>query len=178
VVLDTAGQHVANAYVLIVAGPMARGATLTDTDGSFSFPVRAGRYDLVVEKEGYEAVSRMSLQVTAGTDLMVNVKLHPVERVNGKPLNPGPAITPPIIISGPHPAYTLEALAHGVHGTLILKCVITVEGFVRSCRPVKKLEYVQGNAIAAIEARRYRPAMRDGKPVEVDYTIKLKYELP
>jgi TonB family protein len=178
VVIDASGRRLGNAYVLIVAGPMARAATMTDIDGSFSLPLRAGRYDLMVEKDGYEAASTTGLEVTAGTELMLNVKLHPGEMTNGKSLDLGTAVIPPIVVSGPHPEYTREAIAHGVQGTLILKCIITVDGFVRNCRVVQSLQYLQGNAIAAVQSRRYRPAMRNGKPVQVDYTIRVNYSLP
>jgi protein TonB len=85
-------------------------------------------------------------------------------------------MAPPRKLSGPNPEYTREALQHNVRGTLVLRCIITAAGEVRSCRVLKSLPYMDDAAIQALEGRRYTPTVVDGTPTDVayDFTVKLE----
>ena len=80
-------------------------------------------------------------------------------------------------ISGPAPQYTEKAIEKGVEGTMVVKCVVTSEGAVNSCRVLKSLAYMDGAAIDAFEKWRFKPHTVDGKPVDVYYTFRLKLSL-
>ncbi len=81
-------------------------------------------------------------------------------------------------ISGPRPEYTEKALEREVQGTMIVKCVITTEGRIHGCRVLKSLPFMDRAVIDALERRRYAPVTMGGKPIEVDYTFRVKLVLP
>jgi protein TonB len=60
----------------------------------------------------------------------------------------------------------------------VVKCVVTSEGAVNNCRVLKSMPFMDRAAIDAIERWRYKPYTVDGKPVEVEYTFKIKLTLP
>src|SRR5215831_17179963 len=80
-------------------------------------------------------------------------------------------------ISGPTPQYTEKAIEKGVEGTMVVKCVVTAEGAVNSCRVLKSLPYMDGAAIDALEKWRFKPYTLGGKPIDVNYTFRLKLSL-
>ena len=87
-------------------------------------------------------------------------------------------MTPPKVLSGPNPEYTEKALEREVEGLMVVKCVVTVEGAVHDCRVVQTLPFMDRAVITALEHRRYSPALLQGKPVEVNYTFKIRLTLP
>jgi len=84
----------------------------------------------------------------------------------------------PVFVSGPDLAYTRRAFEREVEGLMIVKCVVTAEGTVRACKVARGLPYMDQAIVDALERRRYRPAMRDGKPVEVNYEFRINLRLP
>jgi protein TonB len=80
-------------------------------------------------------------------------------------------------IAGPTPQYTEKALENGVEGTMVVKCAVTAEGAVNSCRVLKSLPFMDHAAIDALEKWRFKPHTVDGTPVDVDYTFRLKLTL-
>jgi len=88
-------------------------------------------------------------------------------------------MTPPRQISGPDPEYTPQALQNDVQGLMVVKCIVTVEGAVHSCRVLQGLPFMNRPVVEALERRRYLPArLSDGRPVEVDYTFRIRLQLP
>jgi periplasmic protein TonB len=80
-------------------------------------------------------------------------------------------------ISGATPQYSEKAIEKSVEGTMVLKCVVTAEGAVNSCRVLKSLPYMDSAAIDALEKWRFKPYTVDGKPIDVNYTFRLKLSL-
>lgn len=80
-------------------------------------------------------------------------------------------------IAGPTPQYTDKALENGVEGTMVVKCVVAADGAVNGCRVLKSLPFMDRAAIDALEKWRFRPYTVDNKPVDVDYTFRLKLTL-
>jgi periplasmic protein TonB len=87
------------------------------------------------------------------------------------------SLTPPRRLSGPDPEYTLQALEHEVEGTMLVRCVLTVEGTVHDCSVLRSLPFMDRAVIEALERRRYSPALENGKPVEVSYVFTVKLRL-
>ncbi len=87
-------------------------------------------------------------------------------------------MTAPQRLSGPDPEYTHLARANAVQGTMVVKCIVTIEGEVRRCRIVESLPFMDAAAIDALEQRRYTPArLADGRAVEVDYIFRIRLQL-
>ncbi len=82
-------------------------------------------------------------------------------------------MTRPVFVSGPELTYTQMAMEREVEGLMVVKCVITVEGAVRDCRVLKGLPYMDSAIVDALEHRRYKPAVQNGKPVEVNYVFRV-----
>ena len=61
---------------------------------------------------------------------------------------------------------------------MVVKCVVTIEGVVRECRVIQNLPFMDRVVIEALERRRYKPALLQGRPIEVDYTFKIRLNLP
>jgi len=90
----------------------------------------------------------------------------------------GQGMQPPQLLSGASIQYTREALESRVRGMLIVKCVITREGAVESCRIIKGLPHMDVAVLSALETRRYRPVTWQGKPISVSYNFNIRLELP
>jgi len=90
----------------------------------------------------------------------------------------GEGMSLPRLIEGPEPVYPREARQARVEGTLLAKCVITTEGALTGCRIIKSLPFLDEPVLAALAHRRYAPVMFQGRPVNVEYMISLRFELP
>jgi protein TonB len=84
----------------------------------------------------------------------------------------------PVMISGPNPEYTQDAIERGIEGTIHVRCIVTVAGAVRACKVLRGLPYMDRPVVSALEARKYKPAMAQGKPVDVYYTFTIRLKLP
>jgi periplasmic protein TonB len=87
-------------------------------------------------------------------------------------------MTQPEKLGGPDPKYSEKALEREVQGTMVVRCVVTVEGKVYGCRVLKSLPFMDRAVIDALERRRYKPATLGGRPVEVNYNFKITLRLP
>ncbi|HZI14921.1 MAG TPA: M56 family metallopeptidase [Myxococcus sp.] len=91
----------------------------------------------------------------------------------------GPGITPPRFISGerlhyPNLSYAARAqLASRPQGSVVTRCTITTEGSVTDCKPIKGLEGLEDAVIRTLSTWRYEPALREGKPVAVEYVFDI-----
>ena len=92
-------------------------------------------------------------------------------------------VTLPVLIqeSKIQPEYPADAREARVEGRVILQARIGREGHVGDVQvlhvdPVGFEPFVE-SAVKAVGQWRYQPATRDGKPVDVDFTIRLQFEL-
>jgi protein TonB len=88
------------------------------------------------------------------------------------------AMTPPRLVAGPDIQYTREAIDGEVEGLMIVRCVVTVDGVVHGCRVVKGLPFMDRAVVDALERRRYAPALLHGRPLDVNYTFRIKLMMP
>ena len=90
-----------------------------------------------------------------------------------------PGITPPRFLSGEriqfrNVAYGSQTSLDGFpKGAVVARCVITAEGTVTDCQPLKGLRGLEAGVIRTLSTWRYEPARLDGKPVAVRYVFDI-----
>ncbi|WP_223753083.1 energy transducer TonB [Myxococcus sp. RHSTA-1-4] len=97
------------------------------------------------------------------------------EAIHCAPFEPLPPLE---LLEGPPIQYTPEAVAARVQGTMLVKCVITRTGRVRDCRVIKGLEPMNDVVVKALLARRYKPVVVQGKPVDFSFVFTIRLTLP
>jgi TonB family protein len=183
-VVDAATQSPLGDVVVIARSPVLPGeqTVVTDSSGAFEMTLLPpGTYSLAVKRDGFQTYSPEGL-VLKGGRMRVRIAVLPV---------PTPAtlaavaavefndtMTAPAIISGPAPEYTADAVERGVEGNMQVRCVVTVEGQVRACKVIKGLPFMNVAVVDALERRKYKPAIAQGKAVDVYYTFNIRLKLP
>ena len=96
-----------------------------------------------------------------------------------KPEVPAPlAIKPVEILSKPTPAYTEEARRLRKEGEVLLEVVFTAAGEVQVLRVLQGLGYgLDESAVQAAKKVRFRPAQRDGQPVDSTAKLHILFQL-
>ena len=80
----------------------------------------------------------------------------------------------PEVKQKPEPQYTHAARQNRIEGTVILRCVFASTGEVKNIHVMSGLPYgLTEAAIAAGKRIRFKPAIKDGKPVS--YWMELQY---
>jgi TonB family protein len=103
-----------------------------------------------------------------------NAALHATTPV--KPNSP-PVLDPTL---GAHAVtYPPIAVKHGQEGVVTLCLKIMTDGTVGDASVVKSSGYAQldASALVSVGYWRYRPAARNGKPVEADYMVRIRFRL-
>jgi TonB family protein len=86
----------------------------------------------------------------------------------------------PVIKSKPQPDYTKEAQEHRQEGVVVLRCVFTGTGRVTNIQVVVEPNPPYGLTQAAINAAsriKFKPAMKDGKPVSMWMELQYNFHL-
>ena len=87
-------------------------------------------------------------------------------------------IDPPRLTYAPGPRYPRAARNVGHQGTSILSLVIGTNGRPHDIAILRPLdEELDACAIAAVRKWRYKPALRDGEPLEVQVHARIKFRL-
>jgi TonB family protein len=169
--------------LVVVHSPALAGeqSALTDANGSFEMSfLPAGVYSLAVKCEGCVPFAPEGVVLKSGRTRVriAVVPLSSTESIAAGAVELDPSMSPPAMISGPAPEYTPEAVDRGVQGSMEVRCVITTEGHVRACKVVKGLPLMNSAVVQALEKRLYKPALAQGKAVDVYYTFSLRLKLP
>jgi TonB family protein len=82
------------------------------------------------------------------------------------------------IISGPPPAYPRDAAAQKIEGSIRIRFVVTKEGTVQDERVIIGNWWFISPAESALQSWRYRPALRDGSPIDVVTAVSFSFYLP
>jgi periplasmic protein TonB len=99
---------------------------------------------------------------------------------------PGPAeatrltaeMTRPVPIHQVQPRYTEAARRAGVQGVVILEAIIDERGTVSNVRVLRGLPMgLEKEAVEAVKQWRYRPAMLNGRPVRVYFTLTVNFTI-
>jgi TonB family protein len=88
------------------------------------------------------------------------------------------AETPVEILSKPTPAYTEDARAKKIEGEVLLEVEFANNGEVRVLRVVRGLGFgLDEAAMRAVQAMRFKPAQRDGEPIDFRTTVNIVFRL-
>lgn len=95
-----------------------------------------------------------------------------IKRVDSSP------VTPVEIVFKPKPLYTDEARAKKIEGEVMLAMQFSASGEARVERVMRGLGYgLDETAVAAARGIRFRPAMRDGGPVDSAAVVHIVFQL-
>ncbi len=91
----------------------------------------------------------------------------------------GPALDAPVaIVSKPTPLYTDEARRRHIEGEVVLEVTFVVSGALRVHRVVKSLGHgLDEAAIEAAKKIRFKPARKDGRPIDYTATVSVVFRL-
>jgi TonB family protein len=89
-----------------------------------------------------------------------------------------PAFAPPVVISEPHPQYTAEAARLRIQGEVTLQVRFLASGQVEVLRVVNGLGHgLDEEAKRVAEQIRFKPAEKDGHPVDHTTLIHVTFQL-
>lgn len=97
-------------------------------------------------------------------------------RVSG-PLRVSKGVTDGMLLAPIRPVYPAIARTAGVQGTVVVEAVISETGTIESLRVVSGPVMLQGAAVEAIRAARYRPYRLNGQPTAVETTIMVNFRM-
>jgi len=181
VVVDAATQAPLPDATVVARSPALPGeqSAVTNESGAFEMTLLpAGTYSLAVTHEGFEPFSPDGLTIKGGR-MRIRIAVAPVPPpVADTAIEFNDTMTMPSMVSGPDPEYTPDAVERGIEGSMQVRCVITADGQVRSCKVLKGLPFMNGAIVGALERRKYQPALAQGKPVDVYYTFNIRLKLP
>jgi len=182
-VVDAATQSPLGDVVVVARSPALPGeqTVVTDPSGAFEMTLLPpGTYSLALKRDGFQTYSPEGL-VLKGGKMRVRIAVLPVATpatLAAAAVEFNDTMIAPAMISGPAPEYTADAVDRGVEGNMEVRCVVTAEGQVRACKVIKGLPFMNSAVVAALEQRKYKPAMAQGKAVDVYYTFNIRLKLP
>ena len=90
----------------------------------------------------------------------------------------GGGISAPQAISSPDPDYTEEARRAKKQGTCVLWLIVDAAGRPRDIKVVRGLGLgLDAKAMEAVQRWRFQPALKDGKPVDVQISVEVEFHL-
>ncbi len=90
----------------------------------------------------------------------------------------GGGVSPPSVILKVEPEYSEEARKAKFQGTVVLFIVVDEKGNPRELKVLRPLGLgLDQKAIEAVEKWKFKPGMKDGKPVAVQATIEVNFRL-
>ena len=88
----------------------------------------------------------------------------------------GGGVSAPIAILKPDPEYTDEAREAKLQGAVLLQIVIDENGVPQEIKVVRSLGLgLDQKAVEAMQKWRFKPAMKDGKPVPVSANVEIQF---
>ena len=90
----------------------------------------------------------------------------------------GGSVTTPVPLNNVEAEFSSEARREKYQGACLISLLVDAHGMPQNVRVVKPLKYgLSEKAIEAVNKYRFRPAMKDGKPVPVRITIEVNFHL-
>ncbi len=90
-----------------------------------------------------------------------------------------PEVRPPFLTYKTEPAYSTYARVYRLQGDVVLHATITKDGRTSGISVISGAGYgLDENAVACALDWQFRPAMKDGQPVEAEIPLVVKFRLP
>ena len=90
----------------------------------------------------------------------------------------GGGISAPTAISAPDPDYTEEARRAKKQGTCVLWLIVDSAGRPRDIRVIRGLGFgLDEKALQAVKQWKFQPALKDGRPVDVQISVQVEFHL-
>ena len=84
----------------------------------------------------------------------------------------------PVMLNRPHPRYTDDARHRGVSGKVTMRVLVGFDGEVKQVNVISGLPYgLSEQAVEAVRSARFKPAMKDGRPVDYWLPIEIEFNL-
>jgi protein TonB len=116
--------------------------------------------------------------IADGMPNIVSATPPPVVRATPKgPVKVSSGVAAGQLLTPIRPVYPRVAIATRTEGTVIVEATISRLGTIENLRVVAGPALLQGAAVQAIRAARYRPFILDGEAVEVETTISVVFTL-
>jgi len=115
---------------------------------------------------------------TTGSGAVQVLPTNVLAAAGNRPIPYGEGMSRPEQLEGKEIAYTREALAARVQGSMLVKCTITRAGRVENCRVLKPVPHMEQTVLEALQSRVYKPILYKGQVVAVDYVFNIKLQLP
>jgi TonB family protein len=197
-IYDASGAVVPNATVILTdAKNKAIEMSSSAADGTFSFKsLPAGDFTLKAMKPGFEVYRdpELVLKVGEGRTLDIHLKVGTLSdsvdvqatghgqsgaATPAKRVKLGGEVEASKIITKVQPVYPEAAKSAGAHGTVNLRAVIGMDGVPLSLQVINTdvNPDLARSSIEAVSKWRYSPTLLNGKPIEVDTDITVKYTL-
>jgi len=105
--------------------------------------------------------------------------LHTVENSYPREINSSTSDTPLIVVKEVSPNYPVEAQFDDIEGTVALRIIVTREGKVTEPKIIKAVPpgYFEEAAIETIKQYEFKPATRNGKPVDTTVNMQIEFSL-
>ena len=117
---------------------------------------------------------RSTVRATGFTDATAQTALP----APPKPREQAAAVSPVEILFKPQPAYSEEARKLRIEGAVALEVLFARSGEVRVRRLLRGLGHgLDERAVQAAEQIRFKPAHRDGEPIDSTATVELTFQL-
>ena len=95
-----------------------------------------------------------------------------------QPVKPGGAVSAPTVVSEVKAEYPPQALVDRVEGDVTLEAVVEADGSVGDVRLLKSVHpMLDESAVAALKQWKFKPGMREGKPVRVAVEVEMTFRL-
>jgi TonB family protein len=89
------------------------------------------------------------------------------------------SVTPPEIVRQVEPEYTAEARSRRLEGVVILYVEVNANGVPENVKVVRSLDAeLDKKAALAVQQWRFKPAIKNGKPVTVSAQVDVQFRLP
>ncbi len=100
------------------------------------------------------------------------------EGSGGGSYNPGGLVDRvPILVFEPElPPYPPKAREHSIRGEVILQILVRIDGSAVVIGPLKSVPYCMEAAIETARKYKWKPALRDGKPVEHQGVLMVRFD--
>ncbi|HLH32690.1 MAG TPA: energy transducer TonB, partial [Terriglobia bacterium] len=119
----------------------------------------------------------VKLSITFSDCLLVSTNLNQLPQPSDA-LPPGGGVSPPSVISSVKPQYPDTARNAKLQGTVVVEAIILEDGSLTVSKVVRGLGMgLDESAIDALKQWKFKPGMKDGKPVKVRLNIEVNFNL-